>query len=322
MFLLHQDIFLWDFLILLALAVTLAGGIGCIVHAKKTTRSVCQSLLGCLGFLGIIGFLIIVYASFIEPQIIVVNRQSIVHPLAEKMTIAIVSDPHVGPYKGKRFLRRVVAKVNAEFPDVVLLPGDFVFTHSANFSDLSPLGDLRTSAGVFAVLGNHDVGQYQSLSGKRYKGSDRGENIANVLMDLGVTVLRNEHVALNIPDGNIVVAGIDDLWTGHHNLPAALDGIEPNAFSILLSHNPSVIQEPRGLDAHLIVSGHTHGGQLRLPGIGPLSNLPTSLGKHYDQGLFDVDSDSILAISRGVGESSPRARLLSWPEILLITVEN
>ena len=80
---------------------------------------------------------------------------------------------------------------------------------------------------------------------------------------------------------------------------------------IMLAHDPSVILENHARYPHLIVSGHTHGGQIRLPFIGPIGRLPTQLGRKYDQGLFAVDKDTTLAITRGVGESGARARLFA-----------
>ena len=303
-------------MILLIMTFSLCGGIACVVLMRRNH----SKLIGLLGFLGLLGFISITYAAFIEPQIIVVTKVSITHPLAEPMKIAVVSDPHVGPYKGKPFLRRVVKKLNGLLPDLVLMPGDFVFTRSADPSELAPFADINAPLGTFAVLGNHDVGEYQSLIGKRYSGKDRGEKIAQKLEEFDVTVLRNEHDLLQLTNSNIAVAGIDDLWTGHHDLAASLSGISSDTYTILLSHNPSVIDEPHSDSAHLIVSGHTHGGQLRIPGIGPLTTLPTSLGKQFDQGIFELEEDRALAITRGIGESSSRTRFFAWPEILLIEV--
>ena len=102
------------------------------------------------------------------------------------------------------------------------------------------------------------------------------------------------------------------------NIGAALDGIADDLPIILLSHNPSVINQNDSLQADLIVSGHTHGGQIRLPGIGPLGGVPTDIDQKYDQGTFAINNHTTLAITRGLGESSPRARLFAWPEILLL----
>lgn len=319
MFLLRSDIFFWDLAILLAQAFSLCGGVVCVIwirrHAKKPLRNI---LVGMLGFISFLGCGLVTYGSFIEPQLITVTEKTIHHPLGASLKIAVISDMHVGPYKGKQFIERVVRRTNALLPDIVLLPGDFIFTHNADLSDLEPLQDLRTTVGVYAVLGNHDVGQYATISGKRYTGVDRGDRIAATLESLGITVLRNASETITLSDGRVHIAGVDDIWTGHDDTTAALGEVDPSAYSILLSHNPSIIDDSQSLQANLIVSGHTHGGQIRLPFIGPITTLPTSLGSQYDQGIFDIDDDTTLAITRGVGESSARSRLFAIPEILLL----
>ena len=302
MFLLQQDIFFWDLVILLLMTFSLSGGIASLVIMKRKHHVMLKFPLAVLGLIGIGVFLCVTYGSFIEPQIIVITKKTVTHPLAPNITIAVMGDPHIGPYKGKKFLERAVAVINSTLPDLVLLPGDFVFTHAANLEDLSVLKDIRSSAGVFAVLGNHDVGQYQSLFGRRYSGVDRGNKITVALEDAGITVLRNAQADVELPDGVVSVSGVDDIWTGHEDLFAALDSVPEGAYAILLSHNPSVIEEARARDAHLIVSGHTHGGQIRLPGFGPLTDLPISIDQKYMEGTFGIDDDTTLAITRGIGE--------------------
>ena len=322
MFLLQSDIFVWDLLLLLLMTMTLSLAVVCAVWIKRNSGRLMQrTLIGLLGFFGFLGFFTIFYASFIEPKIIVVTEKTLSDPEAPKLRIAVVSDMHVGPYKGKDFVERAVQRINQTMPDMVLMPGDFVFTHSARTEDLAPLAGIHAPMGVFAALGNHDLGEYLSLFGKRYTALSGGDKVASALAEYGVTVLRNESKTIPVTEGTVVVAGIDDMWTGHEDLGRALGDAPKSAYTILLSHNPSIADEPRSLDAHLIVSGHTHGGQLRLPWIGPLATLPTTLGQSFDQGLFPMDADTTLAITRGIGESTARTRLFAWPEILLITLE-
>jgi predicted MPP superfamily phosphohydrolase len=323
MFLLHSDIFIWDLAILLIMTFTLCGGIGCAIWTRRhCERSLQKLFIGTLSVLGFLGCITITYAAFIEPQILVVTRVQVTHPKAPPMKIAVISDAHIGPYKGEAFLQKVVKKMNGLLPDLVLMSGDFVFTRSADPNELAPFSDINAPLGAFAVLGNHDVGEYQSPTGKRYSGENRGENIAQKLEDFGVNVLRNKHVILSLPNANVAIAGIDDLWTGYHDLPQSFRGIPDDTFTILLSHNPSVIDVKESTAADLIVSGHTHGGQLRIPNIGPFTELHTSLGKQFDQGVFPLEDGRTLAITRGVGESSARTRLFAWPEIMVIELRS
>ena len=117
MFLLNSDIFIWDLSILLFMTFSLCGGIACITWTKKhPEKSFQRVIIGFLGFLVFLVFLVITYASFIEPQIIVVTKVTVTHPQAQPLKIAVVSDPHVGPYKGDVFLQRVVKRINSLLP--------------------------------------------------------------------------------------------------------------------------------------------------------------------------------------------------------------
>jgi len=322
MFLLHPSIFPWDFTILLLLTFSLSGAIACLVWVRRNHKKRIRKIfVGLLGFLGFLGFITVVYGSFIEPRLLIINRYSTSLPLRQPLKIAVISDLHVGPYKEKKYIERVVRETNKLLPDLVLLPGDFIQTYTADTSDLSPLADLRTSLGAFAVLGNHDFGLYRSFFGKRVEKQDRSEDVAHALEEMGITLLRNENILIPLDGGDIAIAGVEDLWTGKTDIAAALAEIPENAIIILLSHNPSIIEDPLSTGTHLIVSGHTHGGQIRLPFIGPIPTLPTTLGQVVDDGLFPVDEDTTLAITRGVGESGPRARLFAWPEIMVIETE-
>ncbi len=321
MFLLSPDIFFWDALILLILAVAIAGSIICgvwaLLHPKKSGSSTAKVSSGF--FAGCA--LLMIYAAFIEPRMLVVNHFSISHPFGQPLTIAVISDLHIGPYKDQKFVQRVVDAINRELPDVVLIPGDFIFGLESDLEDLLPLADIRAPLGTFAVLGNHDEGYYSNLVGEVVPHEDRGEEIAEFLEQIGLTVLRNENRALSLPEGDIVIAGVDDFFTGHSTVSKALQDVPRSVFSILLSHNPSVILDKISLAAHLIVSGHTHGGQVRLPLVGPLVPLPISIDQSFDHGVFQVDDDTMLAITRGAGESHARVRLFAPPEVMILKIQ-
>ena len=114
------------------------------------------------------------------------------------------------------------------------------------------------------------------------------------------------------------MAGIDDIWFGGSS-KAALDGLTDEDMVILLAHNPDAVLFSETKVADLILSGHTHGGQIRLPLVGSLAHIPTVLGNTYDKGLFSL-KDQWLFITSGVGEIGPRARLFNPPEIVLLNI--
>ena len=268
-------------------------------------------------------FALVFYGSFIEPRIITVTRADVTltdeHRLTAPVRIAVLSDFHVGPYKRERFVRRVVSDVLKLHPDVVLLAGDFVYTDdgTAEWIHLAPLRELAAAVPTLAVFGNHDTGL-----GDEYRYIERPgdvEAIKQVLRDAGIKTLENEHAILEAGGVRIAVAGLTELRTGRTNPLRALQGIPAEVPRIVLAHNPGVISflDPRTTD--LVVTGHTHGGQIRLPLLPPLVRLPTPLGQRYDNGLFRFNSIPLF-IARGIGESGPRARLFAPPEIAVLTI--
>jgi len=269
---------------------------------------------------GLLLIAIVLYGSFIEPRIITVNEYDVELPAKNDMTIVIVSDIHVGPYKGRRFVQRVVDRIKKINPDLILLPGDFVFFGGDIGDDLLPLQDLKPKYGMYGVLGNHEYNcnDWDEATWDRPKGFDSAQRTRRALERLDINMLVNSWEEVKSASGQFFVGGVDDSCTGRDRITEAIPEIGKNSPIILMAHNPDIILEGKSKRPHLIVSGHTHGGQIRLPFIGPVTSLPTQLGRKYDQGLFEIDYNSVLAITRGVGESSPRVRLFGPPEIFVL----
>jgi len=322
MFLLHSDIFWWDLALLILLSFTLCGALACCTWTKRQKKGwKRKGIVQLLGTLSFLCFLVLIYGSFIEPRIIVTTTTSISLPTKEPLKIVLLSDMHVGPYKGEWIIEEAVRRANLELPDLVLIAGDFIAGDTADLGMLAPLSGLRTTLGTYAVLGNHDIGKSSTLFGRKKTFKNRSEELRSVLESINVTVLENQNSILSFGDDTIAIAGIKDLWLEEEDLEKAFEGITDDMVTILLSHNPSIIWDNLASKAHLIVSGHTHGGQIRLPITGPVPTLPTDLGQQYDHGIFSVDEDTTLAITRGIGESGPRARLLAWPEVMLLKTQ-
>lgn len=269
--------------------------------------------------------LTIIYGSFIEPRLITITEGIITLPTVDDLTVVAISDLHVGPYKGKNYIGRVVEKINALEPDIVLLAGDYVYFGGDPGDDLVPLQNLRARYGVFGVMGNHEYGCVPGEGGKShmYGTFDASRKVFRALERSGVRILMNESVEVDLEEGGpLFVAGIDDTCSMKADVMAALPEITQKSSIILLAHDPSIILDNQTTYAHLIVAGHTHGGQIRLPFIGPVPSLPTQLPRSYDQGLFQIDKNTTLAITRGVGETGPRARLFAPPEIMVLRAVN
>jgi len=323
MFLLHPDIFAWDLAILTLLALCINGALACSIWLMRTKSGMLhRSVVSALLIAAIVCGALVVYGSFLEPQMLVVTKRTTDFPVREPLTIVTMGDFHVGPYKGSASIERAVRLANAQLPDIIFLTGDYILGDDADLSALDALGELHASLGVFAILGNHDVGLRRNPVSKNMRvQQDRSQEIRAYLTELGIRVLIDENTQVSTGQASIAIAGINDLWTGAEDLGAALDGIPAGMPTILLSHNPGIILDERSRAADLIISGHTHGGQIRLPYIGALSFPATDLGREYVYGDFAIDDDTTLIITRGIGESSARARLFAWPEVLVLRTE-
>lgn len=269
--------------------------------------------------IGSLGLLTLIYGSFIEPQRIKLNKKNIQIDGCPPLKIALVADFHVGPYKGKAFVSRIVQQVNALKPDIILLPGDFLEDYDANLDDISPLRDLHAPLGMFASIGNHDSGDH-ILGKQRYRTVDRSDDVARYLTSMNINVMQNRSVMIERDGKQFAIAGIDDPWMDASDLSAAFKNINDETPVILLAHNPDVILDQRHERADLIVCGHTHGGQVRLPFLGPVPPIPNQLGRKYDQGIFRLKNGATLAITHGCGESLVRSRLFCVPEIMVLHV--
>lgn len=262
------------------------------------------------------------YARFVEPFWIVVTRYRVPFPVAG-LRIAVIGDFHVGPHKKARFVRKAVQRANRLKPDLALLVGDFLYDEHADVEHLEPLRHLRARLGVFAVTGNHDSGSHHVPNGRHHVGPrDRTDDLDRFLSSLGIRFLRNASVTVGHGDASFAVAGIDDLWMRTCDLRKALKDVEKGAPCILLSHQPDVILDPASHRADLIVSGHTHGGQMRMPWWGSLSHMPQRLNKNFDHGIFSVGQRTTLAITHGIGETFVPLRLFARPEIMVLETGN
>ena len=224
----------------------------------------------------------------------------------EGFKIVQLSDIHLHPFTQIEFVKEVVAAANQLQPDLVALTGDFVLETADSIFELAPvLADLNPRYGIFAVLGNHDIWT-----------DDR--TVRAGLEAAGLTVLRNEGVALGVGKGQFYVAGVDDGWSGRPDLALALDGHPGDVPTLLLAHEPD-LADRFAVDRRvsLQLSGHTHGGQVRLPGKGPLV-LPR-LGHKYEMGLYRV-ADMWVYTNRGVGVIGPPIRFNCRPEVTEITL--
>jgi len=265
---------------------------------------------------------IVFYGSFVEPQLIKEKQLDLSLGKTEKkenIKLVFVSDLHLGPYKQADFFRNVIDKIKKVSPDLVVFGGDFISDKEkeALLIPKNELKELAQSIPTFAVMGNHE---YHSRKYGDPKKIDKTKTLREILAECNVQVLNNDVKNIKINNDEFVLSGIDDLWSGNSNLQLVVDQIDPKQPNVLISHNPDVLLDANHQFFDLILSGHTHAGQIRLPLIGSILGVPTILGREYDHGLFKFDKN-LLYISAGVGESGTRARLFNPPEITVINLD-
>ena len=223
------------------------------------------------------------------------------HPALEGLTIVQITDVHLYPLTQPELVKKSVLMANELKPDLVVLTGDYVWQDLEAIYELAPLfAGLDAKYGIFSILGNHDYWL------------DAGV-ITRVMESAGLPVLINQGVSIQQGKGSIFVAGLDDGWSGNPDLDETLDGANSSEPEILLCHEPD-LADRYSLDGRVDVqlSGHTHGGQIRLPGIGAMV-LPY-LGRKYDIGLYRVN-EMLLYTNRGLGVISEPVRFNCPPEI-------
>jgi predicted MPP superfamily phosphohydrolase len=224
----------------------------------------------------------------------------------EGFKIVQLSDLHLRPFTTIDLINKAVAMVNDLRPDLVVLTGDFVLRDVEAIFELAPaLAALNPTYGIYAIFGNHDLWTNHEV-------------VRAGLAEQGIPILENAGRAIGVGQTQIYIAGVDDAWSGRPDLAAALAAAPDEVPIILLAHEPDLVDR-FAVDGRvsLQLSGHTHGGQVRLPGIGPLV-LPY-LGKKYDLGLYRV-SDTWLYTNRGLGVIWPPVRFNCRPEITEINL--
>ena len=248
-----------------------------------------------------------IYALLLEPFWLTLERVRIARKglpsSLNGLRIAFLSDLHCGPQVSSDHIARAISIVQEAAPDLILLGGDYV-TGSAEYAApcAQELTRLRAPLGIYACLGNHDYWT-------------DAEAITDALQRAGIRVLRNE--GMEVTD-RLWVAAVDDVWEGRPSLEAALRRMPTDAVAVLLAHEPDYADQAAA-DGRvaLTLSGHTHGGQVRLPLIGP-PVLPY-LGQRYPAGLYRL-GNMALYVTRGVGLIAPPVRFNCRPEVTLLTL--
>jgi len=262
-------------------------------------------------------FAFLIWGFFIEPNRLVIRPATIQiqnwPAELNGLRIAVISDIHTGgPFIDEKKLQLIVERTNKQRPDLVVLLGDFMSSNSWHSHFVAPeitasvLKNFQAPLGTYAVLGNHDW-WYD------------GNTVRRAFEAQGLTVLDNEVQDLRWKDKTFWLAGLADYWTRPQRIEATIAKARAGEPIIALTHNPDIFPRvPNSVP--LLLAGHTHGGQVQIPFVGPLVASSDRSGRFYE-GHY-VENGHHLYITTGIGTSLFPMRFRVPPEIVILTITN
>ncbi len=253
---------------------------------------------------------IVIYGVFIEPNLLKKEYFALdfktLPDKFEGLKIAHISDIHYS--RPSRVLSKVIDVLHEEKPDITVITGDFL-GHGAITNLEHILKEVvKHSNNVFAVLGNWD-----------HKVKD-SQKFAEFINSTGIKLLINESKTIEREDEKIIIAGVDDPYLNLDNLHETFRNVPEDIFVILLSHSPDVFYKATNFNPSLILTGHTHGGQVLIPLLRKALYVPSIFGEKFLSGLYKIFG-IYLYVNRGIGSSHLRVRFLSPPEITIIKLQ-
>ncbi|MGF6951311.1 putative MPP superfamily phosphohydrolase [Neobacillus sp. B4I6] len=285
---------------------------------NQTRRTFLKRTLG--SFLTVLGLSSggYLYANRIEPSLLDIQELQIKHPLIPNSFDGIkmiqFSDTHLGFQYNLHQFNQLVNKINSLKPDIILFTGDLMDEPNqyTEINKLMPiLKKLQAPLGKYCIFGNHDHGGY---------GSDIYRNIMETT---DFSVLLNDSAPIKLSDGSIIyLLGIDDAMLGNPNISLTLKNVPKNSFKILLSHAPDLAETASLYPVQWQLSGHSHGGQIKIPFLGALVTPP--FGKIYPEGLYSIGEHNPLSlyVNRGIGTTRLPFRFMSKPELTVFTLKS
>ncbi len=255
------------------------------------------------------GLAVTLYARFVHPYRPRIRHVMIKLPRAHRQldgtTIAFVSDIHIGPHYTRDNLAPTIRLLRKAKAELILFGGDYI-SESPRFLEYveEPLRDMAALSpnGAYGILGNHDL-------------SNRRGRVVETMERAGITVLANDAVEITTERGSFWLVGVDDALLGKPDLQASFAKVPADAPVIAMWHEPDLAKRIEPYGPFLLLCGHTHGGQVRLPLVGPLA-LPV-MGREYVSGRYEI-GDMPMLVSNGIGMYRPPVRLNCPPEILLV----
>lgn len=273
------------------------------------------------------GILVGIYSTAVEPFILKTTNITLQSDkIQSPIKIAFVSDMQVGQWKKTAWVEKIVKKIIAGDPDIIIIGGDLI-DNEGTFEDeskyLEPLENLTSRYPVYYVLGNHEygIGGHTINKPDKYTG-DRSQLLINRMRGLGATLLRNDIVCPGINNQKICLFGIDDIWKTKPNF-SELNNWNENDPLIFITHNPDgILSYPANFPSPVLtLAGHTHGGQVWIPLWGSPVGAQMILDESYYRGMNYFNGSAIYT-SVGAGESGGAPlRLFAVPEAVIIELK-
>ena len=273
--------------------------------------------MGTILTLLLIGICIFTDVRYIEPKLLTVKEQEIITNkliLKEPLKFVQFSDVHLGKDYTLGDFKKVVSKINALEPDLIIFTGDLIDNNKSFTQEegtIALLKALQATYGKFAVYGNHDHGGNGT---KRY---------ARIMAQSDFTLLKDASKQVTLSDGQkLRVIGIDDIVLGRPDIQKTLKEVSANTFNLFISHAPDVVERVKNYALDLQLSGHSHGGQVRIPFLGAPFTPP--YGEEYVKGFYQIEESSgmCLYVNSGIGTSQVPYRFMNLPEITLLYIKN
>lgn len=273
---------------------------------KKKVRTSRSFLLGSVFLL--VGSLV---KAYIDTNIFKVNYvpfQTRKIPKGTSFSILQVTDVH-NEFFGHRN-KKLIATIENLNADFIVITGDLINRGTNDFTNMFSFVTeiVKVNQNVFYVTGNHELG------------NENVEVFLRGLSECGVKLLRNQNTPISIGESVINLVGIDNESTNHEDLDLAFRDMNNDRYTVLLSHSPSVVEKYAAIPADLILSGHTHGGQVRFPFIGAIVGPDNSYFPELDKGIFEFGDEQYLYIDSGLGTTGYPVRFMNQSQVSFIEV--
>lgn len=275
---------------------------------KMTRRTfIKRSLTSAAAMIGLSAFGY-TYARYLEPNMLNIQRYDIAHDKIPRsfhnLKILQFSDTHIGFHYDLDQFDKLIEKINAEKPELLLFTGDLV-DEPQHYSFPSRLVEslkrLEAPLGKFWIYGNHDHGGYGT------------EKIFDVMKQGGFQLLQNQNTIIENGSQSITLAGVDDVMLGQPDIDRTLSSVPEGSFTLLMVHEPDVALEFQHHPVDVQLSGHSHGGQVQVPFFGYLITPP--FAEHFVEGHYVLEEGLQLYVSRGIGTTRLPYRFLCRPEM-------